>query len=727
MSLSHLNPMQLQAATTLDGPLLILAGAGSGKTTVLISRIAQLIEHGVAPWSILAITFTNKAAGELKERLQKQLGPRAMDIWAATFHSACVRILRRDIEKLGFARSFTIYDTDDSVRVIKDVLKVLNYSDKEFPPKAVLAAISRAKDSQMTPDRFAAANAADYRNARIAAAYAEYQKRLKEANALDFDDIILHTVTLLQNFPEVREFYQNRFRYILVDEYQDTNHLQYLLTSLLAEKHKNLCVVGDDDQSIYRFRGATIENILSFEKQYRQAKVIRLEENYRSTGCILEAANGVIAHNQGRKGKTLWTAKERGEDISLFVGDSESDEAAYVADTVLAGRAAGRNFRDYCVLYRMNAQSNRIEDALRRAGVPYRIIGGVRFYDRMEVKDMLSYLCVLYNPSDAVRLKRIINTPARGIGDKTVEIAEYLAGRDGKSLFEIIRAASSYPELARAARSLGMFSELIDSLRRDAAALSLPELYELLLERSGYLAALLSNKDIEAIARSENVRELGSSITHYCENADEPSLGGFLDEVALFTDLERYDEAVDTLVMMTMHSAKGLEFPAVFLVGAEEGIFPGNRVWSDPQELEEERRLCYVAITRAREKLHITAARQRLLYGQTNHNPLSRFVSEIPPTCLEKPESLRRPARTQTRPTHAPASEARKSAHAAQPPAAPLTPYQIGDILRHKVFGRGLVTASQPMGGDVLLEIAFDETGTKKLMQKTAAPYLTKE
>ena len=674
---SHMNPRQLEGVLATEGPLLLLAGAGSGKTTVLIHRIANLLRYGkgsdcqevpdyvtqedlaflegyaqtqnpteqetsranllcavepAAPWQVIAITFTNKAAGELKERLEQKIGPQALDIWAATFHSACVRILRRDIEKLGFPSSFTIYDTDDSLRVIKESLKELNMDDKSFPPRTVLGYISRAKDEMLLAPEFMDQCRAkgDFRLQKIANVYLAYQKKLWAAGALDFDDIILHTVRLLQQFPEVREYYQRKFRYVLIDEYQDTNHLQYLLAALLAGGRKNICVVGDDDQSIYRFRGATIENILSFESEYKNARVIRLEQNYRSTGNILEAANAVIRNNRGRKGKNLWTEHGEGEKVHFYTAGNEREEGMYVASQLLKAYGEGKQWRDCAVLYRMNALSNQIEMALKSNSIPYRVVGGFRFFERAEIKDMLSYLCVIHNPDDDLRLLRVVNNPPRGIGAKTMETARGIAAQMGRSLWDVISHAGEIPELQKAAPKFQKFVDLIRAMQRLAEETDLPEFYETLVQESGYAGMLSEKKDNESKTRLENVHELTSSISGYLENAEEPSLGGFLDEVALYTDLDGVEDADNCVTLMTMHAAKGLEFPVVFVVGMEEGVFPGYRAIGEEEELEEERRLCYVALTRAKERLCLTCAAQRMLFGRTAANLPSRFVQEIP-------------------------------------------------------------------------------------------------
>ena len=774
----ELNEMQQEAVMTTEGPLLLLAGAGSGKTTVLINRIANILRFGRAsdgnvipediseedvafleelgespseedtaradrlcavepavPWSIIAITFTNKAANELKERLAFLLGPEAEDIWAMTFHSACCRILRREIERMGYTRSFTIYDSSDSERVMKEIVKDMGLDEKTFPAKYVLAAISREKDKlHMPEDCLARAEeSGDLRALPIARAYGRYQQQLKDNNALDFDDLILVTVQLLQQYEDVRRYYQHKFKYVLVDEYQDTNNLQYLLTSLLAGGSRNICVVGDDDQSIYRFRGATIENILNFESQYPGVRTIRLEQNYRSTQSILNAANAVIAHNLGRKGKRLWTANGQGEPITVYEASDEGSEGNYVAGKILAG-SRGKGFRDFAILYRTNAQSNALEYALKRNGIPYRVIGGTRFFDRAEVKDMLSYLCVINNRADDLRLKRIINNPPRGLGAKTLETAQRLAQAEGKPLYQVISDPYSYGPLEKSALKMLQFSALIEELAElSQSGMSLPEFYDEVLRKTGYEEMLSAKDTEESKTRLENIRELKSSINSYVVNSEDPSLSGFLEEIALYTDLEQYNEGDDAVVMMTMHSAKGLEFPNVFLVGFEDGLFPGMRAIGDTQEMEEERRLCYVAITRAKQSLTITYARRRMIYGRTSAAMASRFLKEIPEDCIvRKGISQPRPEPVWGGPSpgysHAKARQNWHSESSMLPKAGDAFYLELnkGDMVLHGAFGRGMVLSVMKMGGDALLEIAFDDIGTKKLMAKAASAHMKK-
>ena len=776
---SHLNPMQRQAVLAVEGPVLILAGAGSGKTTVLIHRIAcllqfglasvrqddmpplseedwrilelaaadgsymeragQLIAHDVpAPWNILAITFTNKAAGELRARLAGMLGTRGEDVHAATFHAACSRILRAEIETLGYNRNFTIYDTDDSVRVIKDAMAELHISDKNFAPKALLGNISRAKDKMLTPEGLRQSAGDNFALQVTARIYGRYQQMLKDANALDFDDIILLTVKLFQQFPEVLQKYQRRYRYIMVDEYQDTNHAQYLLVSLLAA-HGNLCVVGDDDQSIYKFRGATIENILSFEQQFGQTKVIRLEQNYRSTGTILDAANAVISRNSQRKGKTLWTQNSRGEKVLYHKAADEQREAHFIASTIRKNHEKGAKYSDHAILYRMNALSSTLEQMFIRQGIPYRIIGGLKFFDRKEVKDILAYLAVLNNPDDSLRLRRIINEPKRGIGEATMNTAQQVAESLGQSLYRTLQTAEEYAPLSGKSRALMEFTAMMDGIAESVDEVPLIETLEQVLDQSGYVRALEAKNDMESRGRLENIGELKTTILKYMEETEEPSLSGFLEEIALYTDLDNLSEDDDKVVLMTLHSAKGLEFPYVFITGLEEGIFPGQQAIYEPTELEEERRLAYVGITRAKRELYLTGAAQRMLFGRTTRNRPSRFVGEIPGELMKTEDeterfgsyhsgygertgygsgygarqtSVYRPNKLGSSPAPAPAAPRPRPA---VPAAEPFT-LKTGDRVYHKTFGEGSILKIEPMGGDHLLTIHFDKVGAKRLM-----------
>ncbi len=782
---SRLNDMQIKAVMATEGPLLLLAGAGSGKTTVLINRIANLLRYGRAsdcddipkdageaeldllekaaadknfpdmekakrlaafepcePWRIIAITFTNKAAEELKTRLENMLGPDAQDIWAQTFHSACVRILRGNADRLGYSNSFTIYDTTDSQSVMKHIIKDLDIDEKAFPPRTILSYISKAKDEMQAPESFLMQARAmnDVRRKVIGEAYAAYAKRLRDANAMDFDDLILNTVLLLENNADVREYYQKKFRYILIDEYQDTNNLQYRLAAALAGGRENICVVGDDDQSIYKFRGATIENILSFESRYKNARVIRLEQNYRSTGNILGAANAVIRNNKARKGKELWTDKGMGDKLTLYIAQNENDEAQYVATRILDSFATGTNWRDNAVLYRMNAQTNKLEYAFKRNGVPYRIIGGTRFFDRLEIKDMMAYLCVILMPSDDLRLLRIINSPPRGIGDRTIEAAQAIAVQEGIPLFEVIKRADKYADLARSSVRLREFANLIDEFRALEETTPLDAFYDIIIDKTGYVRALEQKPTDENIARIENIGELKTNIVSYIKETGDTRLAGFLDEVALYTDMDNYDADNNCVVMMTMHSAKGLEFDNVYIVGAEEGIFPGLKSIGELDEMEEERRLCYVALTRARKKLTLICARQRMLFGNTSsHNP-SRFIDEIPDEFIERRESPRNDVfgTVGTRAEYGSYSGGYKKPSLPEKPkysftASPVhqpqessADYRTGDEIIHKAFGEGIITKMTPMGGDSLIEIEF-ASGTKRLMLKAAAAHMQKK
>lgn len=765
-----LNPMQRKAVMATEGPLLILAGAGSGKTTVLINRIANLLRYGsaadsveipedaceddiaamlkggddarriaafepVEPWRILAITFTNKAADELKARLERMLGEAGRDVWASTFHSACVRILRRDADRLGFPKSFTIYDTADSMSLVKRILKDFDVDDKRYPPRMLLSEISRAKDASLSAgEYYARAQASgDLRRIKIAEIYAEYSKRAAAAGAMDFDDLIYYTVKLLDEHDDVCRYWQKRFKYVLIDEYQDTNRLQYLLASKLAGGWGNICVVGDDDQSIYKFRGATIENILSFEDEYKNCRVIRLEQNYRSTSCILDAANAVIRNNVGRKGKELWTNGDRGEPIELYVADNEHDEARQVASQIMTQYGRGGSWSDNAVLYRMNAQSHQLEQAFKRNGIPYRVFGGTGFFDRAEVKDMLAYLCVIASPSDDLRLERIINNPPRGIGAKSIATASAIATEKGCSLFDVISKADLYPELGRASMRMLLFASVINELRAQAVELAPDLLYDLVLEKTGYLKMLEDKNTVEDSARAENVRELKTSIANYKSESDNPTLEGYLADVALYTDMDNYDKDSDCVVMMTIHSAKGLEFPNVFIVGCEEGIFPGTRAIGEPDEMEEERRLCYVAMTRAKKKLYVSCAKQRMLFGKTTANRVSRFVDEIPDELIDKrgiPMGYGYSEKSRLQNEFAYSRPAYKQKPVTTPatpkPKATAPEFKVGDRVRHKAFGEGSLRKMTPMGNDYLIEIEFDSGTVKKLMLRAAAIHMVK-
>ena len=841
---ARLNPVQRQAVFATEGPLLILAGAGSGKTTVLVNRIANIIRFGSAhgstelprpvteadlndlrnavaagrdlpretaylavrsarPWNVLAITFTNKAAGELKERLRAMLGDTlGGDVNASTFHSACVRMLRRDAERIGFPKSFTIYDSDDQQRVIKQIYKDLMIDDKFLPVKSAIGQISSFKDKLLSAEDVAGEPFANTKAQLVSKIYTAYAGRLKAAGAMDFDDLIFHTVKLLQNDAEAREYYQNRFRYVVVDEYQDTSIAQFHLVRLLAGGTNNVCVVGDDDQSIYKFRGATIENILNFEKVFTGAKTIRLEQNYRSTANILNAANSVIKNNMGRKGKTLWTDHGDGEKVHHYPATNEQDEASHIADAIGEHLREGASLKDHAVLYRMNAQSNPIETYFARAGIPYRIVGGQRFFDRKEVKDINSYLAVIVNPRDDVRLRRIINEPARKIGMTTIEKIGELAASKGVPMMEIIAHVRDYPELQRAAAALERFYEMYRELCDLSVSEPLDQFVGDVIAKSGYEAMLKAMKE-EGETRRENLGQLVSSIKTYADqNGEDATLSGFLEEVALISDLDSYDNDADSVTMMTIHSAKGLEFPYVFVVGMEDGIFPGEMAKYNEEDMEEERRLCYVAITRAKKELYLSTSRTRMIFGQTRRNPPSAFLSEIDPGLLDETQSPEltgygggfgagygsystnvpggrsgysgasrgylnseynaRPrggfgggyssgfasgghespnsyggrhqvqstgfgsgyGRSRSAGNTAPAG-AGTSTLAGAPSAAPqkkaaAASYAAGDIVEHRVFGRGKVLKATPIAGDCIVEIQFDRVGVKKTMANYA-------
>lgn len=841
---ARLNTVQRQAVFATEGPLLILAGAGSGKTTVLVNRIANIIRFGSAhgsrelprpvteadlndlrtavangrdlpretaylavrparPWNVLAITFTNKAAGELKERLRAMLGDTlGGDVNASTFHSACVRMLRRDAERIGFPKSFTIYDSDDQQRVIKQIYKDLMIDDKFLPVKSAIAQISSFKDKLMSAEEVAGEPFANTKAQLISKIYTAYAGRLKTADAMDFDDLIFHTVRLLQNDAEAREYYQNRFRYVVVDEYQDTSVAQFHLVRLLAGGTNNVCVVGDDDQSIYKFRGATIENILNFEKVFSGAKTIRLEQNYRSTANILNAANSVIKNNMGRKGKTLWTESGDGEKVHHYTATNEQDEASHIADVIGEHLREGASLKDHAVLYRMNAQSNPIETYFARAGIPYRIVGGQRFFDRKEVKDINSYLAVIVNPRDDVRLRRIINEPARKIGMTTIDKIGELASAAGVPMMEIIAHVRDYPALQRACAPLERFYEMY----RELCDLSISEPLDVfvgdVIKKSGYEAMLKAMKE-EGETRLENLGQLVSSIKTYADqNGEDATLAGFLEEVALISDLDSYDNDADSVTMMTIHSAKGLEFPYVFVIGMEDGIFPGDMAKYNEEDMEEERRLCYVAITRAKKELYLSSSRTRMIFGQTRRNPPSSFLAEIDPALLDETQSPElssygggfgagyssystnvpggrsgysgasrgylnseynaRPrggfgggyssgfasgghespnsyggrhtvqstgfgsgyGRSRGAGSAVPAGAGTSTLAGAPSAAAPkkkeAVSYAPGDVVEHRVFGRGTVLNATPIAGDCIVEIQFDRVGVKKTMANYA-------
>ena len=776
---AKLNPEQRRAVFTVDGPLLVLAGAGSGKTTVLVNRIAYLIKYGnayfseecpegltpeaaevlegladmtieeieeilpqfisrpAAPWSVLAITFTNKAAGEIKERLLKAFGDEsvAASLWSGTFHSVCLRILRRYGDRLGYREGFSIYDTDDKKRMITLCMKELGIDEKRLAPKAVANAISIAKDELKLPDDMDVTR--DPRSRDIVTIYRLYQKKMMEYNAVDFDDIIMKTVELLENDTEIREYYQNKFKFVLVDEYQDTNYAQFVLTKLLSDKYRNIMVVGDDDQSIYKFRGATIENILNFDSTYPDATVIKLEQNYRSTGNILDAANAVIHHNDNRHDKRLWCDKGAGEKIILHESDDQNDEGRYIIDRITSGiRRDGRKYSDYAVLYRINALGRSLQTSFAKSGVPYRVVGDMGFYDRKEVKDMMAYLSVLVSPFDNLRLKRIINEPKRKIGQTTVDAIEEIASQNGISMYDVVKCAAEYTALAKSADKLTTFSAMMERIRE---AKTLPsEMITALFEDSGY-KAMLTAEGFEGEGKIENVNEFIGAAVEYeqrCNTAGiEPTAPGFLEEISLVADVDKYDETADAVVLMTVHAAKGLEFPIVFLAGMEDGIFPSLQNIGEESEMSEERRLAYVAITRAKEMLYITHARNRMMYGKTTYNQLSRFIKdELPKNLIFEDSPRRRQAQSfdysgygnrnsfreersnYLREFNRPVDIAPKKRE--KPGAAEygVTKFAVGTRVSHDMFGEGTILSSRDMGGDVLYEVRFDNGQVKKLM-----------
>ncbi len=793
---SFLNEKQREAVYATEGPLLVLAGAGSGKTTVLVQRIAHLVKYGraldtedipegmllepyiamlekvadtpnvdkatlenalntfaidkVSPYRILSITFTNKAANEMKERLEKQLGNSALDIWAGTFHSVCAKLLRMHIDRLGRESNFTIYDTDDQKKLMTNCIKELNVSDKQFSPKSVLSEISRCKERLIDAEDYRSSiKDGDIRRHTIAKLYSMYEQKKLAANALDFDDMITLTVKILKQNPDLLDKYRSRFSYILVDEYQDTNKAQFVLTSMLCNENNNIMVVGDDDQSIYKFRGATIENILDFDKVFKSTRVVKLEQNYRSTDMIIGAANAVIENNAGRRGKTLWTKTEGGEKITVKKCETQNAEAQYIVDKIGELVKDGTYaFSDFAVLYRMNAQSSSLETVFAKSGIPYRILGGTRFYDRKEIKDIIAYLCVVSNPFDNVRIKRIINVPKRGIGEATVDEVERLAIDNNTDMISICRNAAFHPSLSRAGAKLALFAEMIDNIKQSVDVLTLGALVEKVLSVTGYMDMLRETDEAEGKDRQENVKELVSNAVQYQENNEDARLSGFLEEVALVSDIDNYDKDAPAVVMMTIHSAKGLEFPVVFLPGLEENIFPSAQSAFEEEELEEERRLCYVAITRAKQRLFMLHCHSRMTYGKTEFNRRSRFIDEVPEKFCEfeeswadRMESSRDKFMNSASFGHIPYGSARNGSQKSEnyayskdnrPPwektvvsgsytpkkkqEAPKEVFSAGDQVSHAIFGNGMILSAKVMAGDVLYEVAFDKVGTKKLM-----------
>ncbi len=793
---SNLNDMQKRAVFTTEGPLLILAGAGSGKTTVLVNRIAFIIRYGNAyfgdidtngipeefvtvlemladnpdtvkeeieanldmfannpakPWQVLAITFTNKAANEIKERLSKILGEDALDIWAGTFHSICVKILRRFIDRLGIDSSFTIYDTDDQKKLVSACLKELNIDKKNMPARSVLSTIGRAKDKLINCDDFELnVNRHNIREVTVSKIYKLYEEKKRAANALDFDDIIVYTVRLLTEYPEIRKVYTDKFKYVLVDEYQDTNMAQFMLVKLLCSEECNVMAVGDDDQSIYKFRGATIENILSFDKSFDNAKLIKLEQNYRSKSNILDAANAIIANNKGRKGKTLWTSNDKGEKITVANLSDQNEEARYITDKISELTKNGKyTYNDIVVLYRMNAMANSLETTFAKSGFPYRILGGVRFYDRKEIKDIIAYLCFISNPADMVRLRRIINCPRRGIGETTVNAIDAVCTQYSVTPYEAMKNARNYSEIAKSAPKLMAFCDMIDDMKKTADEQTIPILIEKVIDKSGYRQMLIDMGE-EGTDDLQNIEELISNAVTYAETTEEPSLAGFLEEVALVADIDNYDKDAAAVTLMTIHSAKGLEFPIVFLPGMEENVFPGAQSVGEEAELEEERRLAYVAVTRAKEKLFISHAHSRLLFGRTSFNQISRFASEIPEEIINYEgdrgtnylrdfdndyssdrqkfagTGFAKSGRTSFSDgpyiTIGSSKPNGNSSSILKPKTSQIASviFNAGDYVEHATFGKGFILSTKTVGADTLYEIAFDNVGTKKIMASFA-------
>lgn len=725
--LDKLNERQKEAVLTTEGPVLVLAGAGSGKTTVLVNRIAYMIsEKHIRPWNILAITFTNKAAREMKDRIERLLGDTAKDMWIGTFHSVCVRILRSCIDLLGYSRDFVIYDTADTKTVMKECLRELDIDEKSFPVRNVLSIISNAKNDLMDAATFENVYKSDYRMSIIAKIYYRYQTKLRKNNAVDFDDIILNTVKILSENPDVLSKYQDKFRYILVDEYQDTNNSQYLLINLLAQANRNLCVVGDDDQSIYKFRGANIGNILNFEDDYSDVQKITLDQNYRSTQNILDAANSVISNNKGRMGKSLWTSNGDGNKVFVYTGTNEYDEARYIARQIKKHFDEQGSFSDCAILYRTNAQSRVIEEMLMRESVPYKVLSGLRFYDRKEIKDIIAYLRVVYNPNDDVSLARIINEPKRKIGNATLEKARNIAREKETSLYDVISHADDYPEFKTAIKKLLGFSEIIQSLIKLKDTVTIEDLTGRILNDTGYMPALVMEDTTESKTRIENLGEFISVITEFEKNEETGNtLGEFLENISLVSDIDGYDENEDSAVLMTIHSAKGLEFPIVFLSGLEEGLFPGMRSMESDDDIEEERRLCYVAITRAKEQLYITKTISRTIHGKTMPTTASRFFKEIPVEYLEDKTTLQpKVAKVMqdlgVRNAAAPKKEVYMTkgfgSSVKSSGSTDYSKFKAGDTIEHRTFGRGEILKATPCGNDCILEIQFESIGFKRLM-----------
>ncbi len=725
--LDKLNERQKEAVLATEGPVLVLAGAGSGKTTVLVNRIAYMIsEKHIRPWNILAITFTNKAAREMKDRIERLLGDTAKDMWIGTFHSVCVRILRSCIDLLGYSRDFVIYDTADTKTVMKECLRELDIDEKSFPVRNVLSIISNAKNDLMDAATFENVYKSDYRMSIIAKIYYRYQTKLRKNNAVDFDDIILNTVKILSENPDVLSKYQDKFQYILVDEYQDTNNSQYLLINLLAQANRNLCVVGDDDQSIYKFRGANIGNILNFEDDYSDVQKITLDQNYRSTQNILDAANSVISNNKGRMGKSLWTSNGDGNKVFVYTGTNEYDEARYIARQIKKHFDEQGSFSDCAILYRTNAQSRVIEEMLMRESVPYKVLSGLRFYDRKEIKDIIAYLRVVYNPNDDVSLARIINEPKRKIGNATLEKARNIAREKETSLYDVISHADDYPEFKTAIKKLLSFSEIIKSLIKLKDTVTIEELTGRILNDTGYMPALVMEDTTESKTRIENLGEFVSVITEFEKNEETGNtLGEFLENISLVSDIDGYDENEDSAVLMTIHSAKGLEFPIVFLSGLEEGLFPGMRSMESDDDIEEERRLCYVAITRAKEQLYITKTISRTIHGKTMPTTASRFFKEIPVEYLEDKTTLQpKVAKVMqdlgVRNAAAPKKEVYMTkgfgSSVKSSGSTDYSKFKAGDAVEHRTFGRGEILKATPCGNDCILEIQFESIGFKRLM-----------